>query len=461
MGINFDFKSTWQDLEDRWERKSTLIIILLVVNFGLIFKFTNKSLSDLSVYELILMLSLSILIIAFWQKSTSLPKAQKNKIGFAVAITSDSKEEEKKITEDFIASLRILLDRQDEVFRFHLIHIPQFHSRKILTKGDAIKLREKTRCKFLIYGSVKKREINKRINHILYLEGLVFHDYIPEEVSQQFSKEFSELFPRKVHIDAENDLIAFEFTSEWIDAVSRYIIGIASYISGDIDYSETLFRYLNNNKDLRRTSFPQIKKICQRVPLRLGDIYSLKASLEYIKWTNTEDSDFLDEMYQFLIELKKVDPTNYTGRCLMSIYYFLVKRDFKSAYKELNKCREQKIADATWRYNYAFLLAYQGNMHRAHRMYQLAFNKYCDSGVFIQTEEFMLWVLKKEPDKIQLKFCLGLINWHAKGDLTQAISDFEDFIANELSINFPEEVRLAKEYLPALKRSIPEQKVAT
>jgi hypothetical protein len=77
--------------------------------------------------------------------------------------------------------------------------------------------------------------------HVLDLEGGVSHSPVTTNFSQSFAKECTELLPRKLQLSKENDLFAFQFTSEWTDVVSRYIIGIASAISGDLDYAEHLF----------------------------------------------------------------------------------------------------------------------------------------------------------------------------------------------------------------------------
>ena len=67
----------------------------------------------------------------------------------------------------------------------------------------------------------------------------------------------------------------------------------------------------------------------------------------------------------------------------------------------------------------------------------------------------MVWLLEVEPDKVQMHYLLGFLNWKIKGDLIQAREDFGRFLANERSNNFLKERSLAEDWLEEL--SIAEQ----
>ena len=57
------------------------------------------------------------------------------------------------------------------------------------------------------------------------------------------------------------------------------------------------------------------------------------------------------------------------------------------------------------------------------------------------------WVLEQEPDKIQLHFCLGLVNFLGKGDYARALQDFEKFLEAASKEQFEEQIRLAEAYI--------------
>ena len=77
----------------------------------------------------------------------------------------------------------------------------------------------------------------------------------------------------------------------------------------------------------------------------------------------------------------------------------------------------------------AFLLAYEGDLEASYRMYQLAFPVSSENmRLAVQCEEFIHLVIEEEPDRKQLLFALGLINYRAKGDSEAAKTDLENFV---------------------------------
>ena len=120
----------------------------------------------------------------------------------------------------------------------NFIELSQPHAEKIVDYESANEMRIKTRSHFCIYGNVRKRPINGQEHQVIELNGIVTHKEVPKEISEKFSKEFTELFPTEINFPAGNELIAFKFTSDWAAIVAKYIIGIAATLSGDLGYSE-------------------------------------------------------------------------------------------------------------------------------------------------------------------------------------------------------------------------------
>jgi hypothetical protein len=84
-------------------------------------------------------------------------------------------------------------------------------------------------------------------------------------------------------------------------------------------------------------------------------------------------------------------------------------------------------------------------------MYKSACAHYCQPSIPVETEEFILRVLRQEPDKIQLHFCLGLVNWQGKNDKKRAVGDFKAFIDAGGSERFADECSLARAYIATLE----------
>lgn len=450
--MTFELDKAIQWASTRWEKRSTVFILVVCVCFVLLFKFTGSDLDSLTIGEIGLIVLVSFSIFVTWYFTNRLPKAPRGKIGFAVAISAETDEEEKCLASDFIDALRGFAQSQSERTKFHVVVVPAHHARRIGNLEDARRVRRKCRCHFLVYGKGKVRTLNRRQYHVLQLHGQVSHRPVPEEVGKAFQREFSQIFPQNVRIDCENDLLSLEFTSRWIDIVAHYIIGTAALLSGDLDYAETLYETVQTRLANNDGRIPTGKMIRERLPLRLGNIYITRARIAYEQWKTSSENYHLNQMWKHLRKLRQVNPADYAGRLLTAIYLFLVYRDVDSAIAEMRKCRD--IKDGTWRYSYAFLLGYAGQMSKARRMYKSAFRYSCGPDVPFQTEEFMLRILRDEQDKVQLYFCLGLVNWHGKGDVRQAYADFKTFLVHDGVNAFLEEKRLAEAYVTQLESEI-------
>ena len=99
------------------------------------------------------------------------------------------------------------------------------------------------------------------------MDGLVAHNPVPAAVTSKLAAEFGELIPRRVVISQENEVFAFELTSEWAETASKYIIGVAACISGFVDYAETLFREVQLKIPSLRGNIPAYTKLKERIPL--------------------------------------------------------------------------------------------------------------------------------------------------------------------------------------------------
>jgi tetratricopeptide (TPR) repeat protein len=111
-----------------------------------------------------------------------------------------------------------------------------------------------------------------------------------------------------------------------------------------------------------------------------------------------------------------------------AICEFVLRKNVLAAQALITKCRDD--SDSTWRYSSAFLHAYQGKMKEAMSDYRKAFKgTVADKSVPIQCEGFIQSVLATDPNCVQLHFCLGLINYHAKEDFAVAAEDFGKFLS--------------------------------
>ena len=231
------------------------------------------------------------------------------------------------------------------------------------------------------------------------------------------------------------------------DIVSRYIIGIAAMYSRDLSYAESLFLEANNRLESKDSRFPAYQKLTQRIPIRIDEINELRAHASYISWTKTHEDKFIDELGLYL---EKININMKSVLHLRSIYTFLKERDINEAIGFLNQLKKRN--EGLYHYNMAFLKGYDGDLKSATRSYRQAVMYTITPSALSQIEDFICWILKIEPEKIQLYFCLGFFNWKAKGDLAQAIKDFRSFLEAKSSIEFPKERKLAARWIEDISK---------
>lgn len=431
-------------LSKHWPYRRGYFAVLLTL-LGLEVPILFAAESSLLVSLVIIFVTTFLLFVA-WYASRSLPKTLKNKVGFVISILCDDESEAKQVRADFVLTLQRLIKAGKTGDTFQFIEVPSFHSERIIDADDAQRLRLQTKAHFLLYGRVRVREINKTVHHFIELDGIVAHQPIPDSISKQLADEFSELLPRKVVISTENDLLAFQFASEWAEVVAKYIIGIAAAVSGDLEYAEQLYTDALEKVRSSTYDFPVFEKLRERLPVRLFEIFEARANNSYEKWVVTHDPQEINNMGLMLHKIQYEQYKRTSVVFFMSIYYFLHDRNVTMALEWLDKCAK-KNRDSTWHLNEAFLHAYKGDLKTAVRHYRAAIELPITPDLISKIEDFLLFVATTEPTKYQLYYCLGFFNWQVKGDILQATKDFNEFLNAGENTEFAKERGLASSWL--------------
>ncbi len=327
-------KEIFQFLEENWFKKSGLVTAAI---FSIIITSTLLVTANAEFYWWGLLIGIELIIWFVWLFTTKPPVVPENKIGFLVCITCSDKEELRDITDDFITSLRKLVKSGKTGDAFHFVDMPQHFAREVVDAESALRMRVRCKAHFMIYGRVRRKIINKEENHIVELEGVVAHQPIPNQVSDSLATEFTELLPRNVQIPKDNDLFAFQFTSEWTEIVARYIIGVATAYSGDINYAENLYQDVLSRLQGKDQNFPIYRKLKERIPHRLAELYEAMASTCFSKWSETRDSDYLTEVDEWLDKIDEVVKDNKSVLFLRTITTFLTTRSVDKAISMLMK----------------------------------------------------------------------------------------------------------------------------
>ena len=406
-------------------------------------------------YKLYLMGIIIVITTIIWFYLRRIPRTKPNKVGIVIAISTENKNEYKMIKADLIHNLSELLTNSNKKHDFQIIVYPEYYAKKVnLSSDEEIKKYGlKSKASFIIFGrSRSQRKVQGRSYIALNLRGMVFHKVVDENIHMNLEKEFTELFPSNLLIPEDNELFGFELTSQWIAMTSKYIIAIASMISWDFEYAIDLFESLMDIIKQSPNSINDVpKKIKERIPRHLIGMYHALAIHQNMEYRKYHDKQYLDLMKIYLDKIENLDENYYPHKLTKSIYFFY-QGEVAAAKALIDSCSGE--TDSGWRYSQAFLLAYENKLSKAHSMYMKAFSAEIDQYLLLDIESFINDVLFQEPQKCQLYYCLGLINFHKKKDYFLAKNDFEMFLNNTPPNPKSSTRRKASEYLKKIEAKL-------
>ena len=223
-------------LRDRWQKPSTLALVLLVtliLGLSLSYQYELAGIAEkITPQESMLVFTMMILVALGWFASTRLPKTPADRIGILIAIDCETKKERQRLKADFVRALC------DEMMRgnhqqFVVHELSEYRSRMIGSHDHAMPLLRQTGSHLIVYGRCKVRSHRNQPTYVLELSASVRHAPIALDESMQFSKDIDLAFPRKALIPETEELRGFELARDLVGLASRFILGIASLLSGN------------------------------------------------------------------------------------------------------------------------------------------------------------------------------------------------------------------------------------
>jgi tetratricopeptide (TPR) repeat protein len=432
-----------------WHTKIGLLVGILALVFffasvanlvGMPFKLTAA-----------LIIVTSILFVISWFFVRKPPKTPANKIGFLVSIYCSNEVDQLKIKEDLLIPLKQHIQAGKTGKLFHFMELQQHHAELCLDQDYAQKIRMESGAHYMLFGRVRKRSLDDgKIHYFFELEGAVSHAAISEHLSKALAAEFTELLPRRVQIIGENDLFSFQFTSEWASLVAKYVIGIAAACSGDVLYAEQLFDDVSQKLNSQNTVFPIFAKLQERLPIRKAEIYEAMATAYHREWANTYDATYIDNVHSWLEKIDASQKNRPGVHYLYAICAFVRDRSIDNAINFVKKINENN--NPVWHLNLAFLYGYKGDLKLSIRHYRAATQLNLEIDIVNQVEDFINWVIKTNPEVVQLHYMLGFFNWQIREDCHLAKENLSKFIALKPSYKFTKEIKLAETWLSELNR---------
>ena len=429
MGDGVDISALIDGLTDRWGTWQALALMLALAGCACLWLFSLR----LTVWDGAATATvLGTVAVVWW--ATRFQRTPRGKVGFGLAIRYDGAHGGGlEVQEDFSGVLRRLINGSPAMERsFHFFEFRRPMARRIseASPEEVKRLVLRARAHFVLDGRVRARAVGGEDSYVLELRGTVLHRQLPDALKQAFAADFSGVLPPVLLVPRSDSLPGFEVAARHVDVVARYIIGSAAAFSGQLRYAEELLL------DARRRcaaggayAVPAGDPLPKRVTARLVELYLAQAGAAYRRWLGAPSAADAAAVRTACANLDLVEPGFTYGKSLLkAICSVVIDGDTRTARAELERCR--RVKDAAWCYGIAFLDAAEGNLEGAYRGYVRAFGLPTpDASVSIQCEQFIQWFLSTRPSAVGLYFCLGLINYRAKGDLVAARADLGRFLA--------------------------------
>lgn len=448
-------------LEKNWERPEALFIILIFVVYFLFKSFYEIDLEEtwahFSNIEFLVLMAFGLLIPGFWFYSKRLPNFKGENIGIAIAINCETKKERQRLRSEFIDGLKQEISKGNNK-NFEILSLSDYQSEQIDSEEKAKEIQKTINAHLFIWGKCRIRKHQGLPTYALELRQSVRHIPVHIKASESLAQEMGRTFPRKVLIPEKNELEGFRITKEMIGLSVKYSFGLACLMSGNpieaLGYHESLWNALKTLPGWDLDSPSPYQYLRKSLPKLLME-ETIKANLIYV-WERSPN--YLEKLKKCLDLQATLEPRNYHAHLSRAGYYFS-SGNVPKAKREIMRAKNE--SDSSWEFSEAFLEAYEGKIEKSDKTYKRAFNGNFQAHVPNQTEEFIRKVLEEEPGKIQLHYCLGMINYFCKEDLRSAKSDFQNFVdAGEAESCFLRSVQVAKEYLLEIEKKLKGRTVA-
>jgi hypothetical protein len=231
--------------------------------------------------------------------------------------------------------------------------------------------------------------------------------------------------PARFTFGENNDVFAFQLTSEWVSVAAKYFIGVAALVSGDLDYAERLL--LDVHDQVKAGGSPPFLEIGKRIGRPIAAVYEARTRAALTEYRRSPSVPALEGVDKMANETLRWERKNYNGTIAASYTAFSLRRDVRAAKAILGEVKGAK--DPAWKYSQAFLAAYEGKIGAARKTYIEAFKaRLPNSELPDQCVDHIRGVLAEEPARYHLHYALAQIAYHVLKDMRLAASEGRAFL---------------------------------
>ena len=401
-------------------------IVALFVFFVFIDNFLNQFISleiKTGVYTLFI-----IFWVSFWSfNKFYLPKNKKNNVGIVISIFSENEKERQRLKADFIAKLKKDFF-QEGILNFSEIIFLKNHFSKQIKESDnpkkkLEKFNKKIKAHFYVWGDIKKRnDGDDGEKYFLNFQGYVIHKPISKNISQEISRDFSKVLPREVNFLDKRSFKGFEASAKIVHLATKYIVGIAAFVSCDPQLAFRLHNGLKEQFNIYRPLPLHIQDIRNRIPFLISD------ELFWISKWHFENKR-IKKTKEFIEKSLEENDNNYKAWLFKSMINFLIDKDVNKSFESVKKAEKYAGDWYEWKYSKAFLYFWKGDYSNALRLCKkIKKQNYLEEkNTLKEVRKFNLDILQKNQTKPQLYFWIGYLSYFKENNLANALQDFEKF----------------------------------
>lgn len=296
-----------------------------------------------------------------------------------------------------------------------------------ITKSEsAIELLEITNCVFLYNVRYSVDSVTNSENFRIQTDYGIIHPAIEEKVR----KDFLQTDINNLHLSIGNRkfdkahlIDEMAFTAVSLNIICRYIIGLASLLSGKCIQSYDLLHDIYNSISLTGNTgflpngfYPVLQNrlfcSCMQVAVYYQDQFYLE-----------KDETFLAKMDAMIEEANTLFPNTY-DYFLMKAYVLVAQNGSMTKVKHCIEMCKKSNAHDNWKYSEAFIAAYEGNLGLAiYRKYVKAFSA---DQELMRIAVYIEFILDKKPELTSLHLAAGLV-YDKIGDASLAKSHFDKY----------------------------------
>lgn len=426
-----DWKEIYEnDIENNFHAVKALILSFIILTF--LFLYIHSVIRNDFNYEWYLYIFLYFTLFIFWlYYRFYFPKNKKGKTGLVVAIYSESREE-LKTKKDFIKELKREINNNNLHNYFNVVEIKNHQAENVKSRDDIDFLHKKIKGHIYFYGDIKKDFDGEKAKKIfLDINGAVKHMPIPIPVSKDLSFDFRKLLPKEIVFEEYFNLKGCKATAKIVYLTAKYVVGVASYLSGNPFLAYEMHKNLKNelseyrdNDELEKVaSLDQrhLKKIKNKVLDNLSNECALISNIYFINKEQEKAIQFLNLSFEY-------NYNNYDAWLLKAIYDFKIYNNPQEALQSIKKAKKFSNNRFEWQYSFAFLHFWLENYNEAvktcNKIKRQNYDK--EKVTLKEVEEFNLELLEKY-NKPQLYYWLGYLKYKKDENVTKALEYFEKF----------------------------------